>query len=273
MGKLIPIATAFITVYNEERWIANAVQSLLVQTLEDIEILVVDDGSDDRTLERLNIFSDPRLRIISRERSGRANSLAFTCLEARGRYLANLDADDEAYPDRLEKQVSFLDSHPNHAWVGAGEEREDSQRGEHIHRLYPETNSKIRKQSSKCIPYCHSAITFRRELIDQGINYDSEQPYLIDFEFFLRVAKQFKVANLPEILVMRRARHESYFQSHFTRTEQNKRLAKFCLKAVHDFDLPFWYSVYPFFRLVYPYFPNNLKKLIRSKHGMKEING
>lgn len=268
-----PVATAFITVYNEEQWISKAVESLLNQTLQNIEILIVDDGSTDRTRDILASFQDPRLRVIARDRAGRADSLAFACKEARGKYLANLDADDEAYPTRLEKQVRFLESHPDHAWVGCGEDREDSQRDEHIHRLYPQTDIDIRRQSAKCIPYCHSAVTFRRDLIEQGINYDPKQPFLIDFEFFLRVAKKYKVANLPEVLVMRRARHESYFQSRFKTSLQNRRLAKFCAQAVREFGLPFHYYAYPAARLAYPLLPNALKRIVRHRQGLQESHG
>jgi glycosyltransferase EpsE len=262
--------TAFITVYNEEQWISRAVESLMNQTLQGLEILVVDDGSTDGTRAILSSFQDPRLRVIVRHRAGRAESLAFACREAKGKYLANLDADDEAYPTRLEKQVRFLDSRPDHAWVGCGEDREDSQRKEHVHRLYPETDEAIRRQAARCIPYCHSGVTFRRSLIEEGINYDPRQPFLIDFEFFLRVARYHKVANLPEVLVKRRARQDSYFQSRFTTGAQNRRLAWLCTRAVREFALPPHYYTYPAARLVYPLLPSSLKRPIRRRLGLEE---
>ena len=267
-----PIVTAFITVFNEERWIESAIISLLNQSLSDIEILVVDDGSTDRAAEIINSIDDERLRLIQRDRNGRADSLAFACRQAKGKYLANLDADDEAYPERLAKQVQFLEAHPDYAWVGGGEEREDTQRNEHLKRLYPPTDSKIRLQCAKCIPYCHSAVMFRRQLIEQGINYDPKQPFLIDFEFFLRVAKQYKVANLPEIVVKRRARDDSYFQHHFGTHKTNQRLARLCAKAVYDFQLPRWYYIYPLLRLAYPLIPTAWKRIIRSRHGLTETH-
>lgn len=212
------------------------------------------------------------MRLIQRERSGRADSLAFACRKAKGKYLANLDADDEAYPTRLTKQVAFLEKHQDYAWVGGGEEREDTQRNEHIKRLYPETDQKIRAQCAKCIPYCHSAVMFRQTLIEQGLNYDPKQPFLIDFEFFLRVAKRYKVANLPEIVVKRRARDESYFQRNFSAHKTNRRLARFCAKAVYEFKLPPFHYTYPLLRLAYPLIPTALKRIIRGRHGLAESN-
>jgi len=267
-----PIVTVFITVFNEEKWIKNAIISVLNQSLQTIELLVINDGSTDNTLQILNSISDARLQVIHRERKGRADALAFACYKAKGRYLANLDADDETYPERLARQVQFLEAHPDYAWVGGGEEREDTQRNEHINRLYPESDKAIRIQSAKCIPYCHSAVMFRRELIEQGINYDPKQPFLIDFEFFLRVAKQYKVANLPEIVVKRRARDESYFQRTFTTQRQNRRLAYLCTKAIYEFRLPPWYYIYPLLRLIYPLIPINWKKKIRHQQGLMETN-
>ncbi|TCS71935.1 glycosyl transferase family 2 [Sulfuritortus calidifontis] len=267
-----PRVTAIVTVFNGEDFVAHAVESLLAQTLHDIEILIVNDGSTDGTFAILDALSDPRLRIIHLPRSGRAAALAMACREARGRYIANLDADDISYPERLERQAAFLDAHPDHAWVGCGEEQEDSRRGEHHRRIYPLSDMEIRRQSAKCIPYCHSGAMFRRSLIDEGINYDPAQPYLIDFEFFLRVAERHKVANLPEVLVKRYVRGESFFQSRYKTWRQNLRLARLCARAVRRFGLPVRFYLYPLARLIYPYIPHGLKRRIRQRHGLEETD-
>lgn len=265
-----PHVTAMITVYNGEGFVANAVQSLLAQSLRDIEVLVVNDGSTDGTAAVLDSIGDERLRVIHLPRTGRAGALALASREARGRYVANLDADDISYPQRLEKQAAFLDAHSDHAWVGCGEEQADSRRGEHHFRAYPVEDADIRRQSAKCIPYCHSGVMFRRNLIEEGINYDAAQPYLIDFEFFLRVAERHKVANLPDVLVKRHVRGESFFQSRYKTSRQNLRLARLCAQAVRRFDLPLRFYAYPLARLVYPYIPNGLKRRIRSRQGLGE---
>lgn len=268
-----PRVTAIITVYNEQDLIKRAIDSLLEQTLSKIEVLVIDDGSSDETPVVLASITDSRLRVIRGQRMGRAKALKLACEEARGDYIANLDADDIAYPERLEKQVAFLDAHQDHAWVGCGEERRDSQRNEHVSRLYPLTDEDIRHQCAKCIPYTHSGITFRRSLIEEGINYDPAQPYLIDFEFFLRVARRYKVANLPEVLACRYVRNESFFQSRFKTSRQNRRLARFGLLSVFWFSLPWYYVAYPLARLIYPYLPNQLKRSVRANHGLSEAQG
>lgn len=265
-----PIATAIITVFNEEQYIRNAVRSLLEQSLQNIEILVIDDGSSDRTPEILREFDDDRLRIETPGRLGRAGALAYAAEAAGGKYIGNLDADDEAMPERFKAQVEFLETHPEYFWVGCGVERVDSQRNEHVVRHYAESNSEIRKQAAKCIPYCHSAIMFRRDLMQQGVNYDPNQKYLIDFEFFLRVALRGKVANLPEILAKRRVRDESYFQRSFSRSRQKRRMAQLCFKAVRQFKLPPHHYAYPLMHMGYPLIPPSIQRRMRAWGGISE---
>ena len=265
--------TALITVFNEETWVAQAVQSLLGQTLADIDILVIDDGSTDATPDILARIDDPRLRVLRRERMGRAAALALGVAEARSDYVAILDADDEAYPERFARQVAFLDAHPEVAWIGCGEERRDTQRGETAERLYPTTDAAIRRMAARCIPYSHSGVTFRRSLRGEGLNYDPSVPYLIDFEFFLRVAERHRVANLDEVLVMRRLRGESFFQSRFKRRAQNRALARLSARAVRRFGLPVWHLGYPLARLGYDLMPHGLKQRLRRAAGLTERFG
>lgn len=266
----VPEVTAFLTVYNEAGLVGRAVRSLLKQTHENAEVLVVDDGSNDNTAEVVANIDHPCLRLIRSARIGRAAALAHACREARGCYLANLDADDIAYPERLERQSAFLDAYPDHAWVGCAEDREDTQRNEIFTRVYPRDDADIRRMAAKCIPYCHSAVMFRRSLLGEGLNYDPAQPFLIDFEFFLRVAARHKVANLPDPLVKRYVRDESYFQSRFSTARQNRRLALLCARAVREFGLPPRYYLYPLARLIYPWLPNALKRRVRGTQGLVE---
>ena len=269
----MPRVSALITVFNEETWIAAAVESLLRQDMEDIEILVIDDGSYDRTSEILSGFSDPRLRVLSVERIGRAASLQMGLNEARGAFIAILDADDESYPQRLSRQLAFMEAHPEVAWLGCGEERRDSQRSEQAVRHYPETDAATRIMAARCIPYSHSGVMIRRSVVDDGLNYDPSVPYLIDFEFFLRVAERHKVANLPDVLVMRRLRNESFFQSRFKRKAQNRALAQLCASAVHRFGLPRWHLAFPLARLGYDLVPDRFKRGLRRVAGLKENFG
>ena len=111
---------------------------------------------------------------------------------------------------------------------------------------------------------------FRQSLIEQGVNYDPHQKFLIDFEFFLRVMRHCKAANLPDVLVKRRVRKESYFQSTFSPWKQNSRLVTLSRKAVQDFRLPVWHYAWPTLRLGYPLVPNAVKRRLRTANGLLE---
>lgn len=269
-GRAVTISV-IITTFNEEANIRRALESATYDNLDCAEVIVIDDGSTDGTVDIVRGFNNPRVRLIEAGRLGRAGALQKAVAAARGHFVANLDADDEALPGRLAAQASFLEAHPTVAWVGGAEEMVDTRRGERFVRRYPESDAAIRRQSAKCIPYSHSAVMFRRSLLHEGLNYDPSQPYLIDFEFFLRVAKKHLVANLSEVVVRRHVRGESYFQSHFKTSKQNRRLAFFCAKAVYYFRLPPGYYIYPGARLIYPFLPNSLKRYIRRNQGLEEI--
>lgn len=267
-----PIVTAFITVYNGEKYIERSVKSLLDQTVRDIEVLIIDDGSNDRTPQILGSMVDDRLRVVYGVRRGRGGSLALAASLAKGEYLANLDADDESLPCRLAEQVRFLSTNRDHTWVGSAEDREDTLRGEHVKRAYPEKDRDIRIQASRCIPYCHSAVMFRKKIIDSGINYDPRQKFLIDFEFFIRVARKYKVANLPDALVRHRVYKDSFFRKNFSTYRQNIKLSYLCGRAIRELGLPGQNYIYPLLRLGYPCLPNNVKRLIRKVGGIKEAS-
>ncbi len=119
-SNFCPRVTVFVPVYNAEKFIADTVASVLRQTFTDFELLVIDDGSTDQSIKILESFHDQRIRI---ERNGKNRGRPFTrnkgLMQARGEYLSVLDSDDLCEPDRLARQVEFLDTHPNIAAVGS----------------------------------------------------------------------------------------------------------------------------------------------------------
>ena len=115
-----PKVTVFIPVHNRELYIRVAVNSILAQTFEDFELVVVDDGSTDRTAEVLAGYADPRLRVLHNPTNLGIPASRNRGLEAaRGEYIALLDSDDHAYPDRLARQVKYLDANPGITQVGS----------------------------------------------------------------------------------------------------------------------------------------------------------
>lgn len=115
-----PRVTVFIPAFNVERYIAESIESVLAQTYRDFELLVVDDGSTDRTLETLRSYEhDPRVRIIANSTNlGRPATRNIGLDLARGELIAFLDGDDICLPERLQHQVDYLDAHPGITGVG-----------------------------------------------------------------------------------------------------------------------------------------------------------
>src|SRR5262245_55227910 len=115
-----PKVTVVIPVYNREKYVAAAIESILAQTFSNFELLVIDDGSTDGSREVIQSFRDLHVHLVCNETNlGIPRTRNRGIQRAHGEYLAFLDSDDWAYPERLGKQVAFLDSHPEHAAVGA----------------------------------------------------------------------------------------------------------------------------------------------------------
>lgn len=104
--------SVIMPVYNQERYLADAISSILNQTFTDFEFIIVDDGSTDKTVEIIESFDDNRIRLIRAEHQGFLSALKLATSEASGKWLARMDSDDVCTPDRFEKQMNFLAAHP-----------------------------------------------------------------------------------------------------------------------------------------------------------------
>jgi glycosyltransferase involved in cell wall biosynthesis len=196
-----PRVTVLLSVYNGDRFLREAIDSVLGQAWEDFELLVVNDGSTDGTATILKSYSDARLQIITNERNiGVPASLNRGLAHARGEYIARIDADDLALPERLVEQVQYLDRHPQVGLVACATEFVD------------EDGTAIRVESFGLIPEqlyytltfvnCihSSSVTFRKELILDIGGYDESMRYAIDYDLWLRVSRRTKIVKLRKVL-------------------------------------------------------------------------
>lgn len=104
-------------VYNAEKYIKAAISSILNQTFQNFELIIINDGSTDNSAELIRSFSDPRIRYIEQANKGLPQTLNEGLILAKGQYIARMDQDDIAYPGRLEKQINFLNNHPEYILV------------------------------------------------------------------------------------------------------------------------------------------------------------
>jgi glycosyltransferase involved in cell wall biosynthesis len=193
-----------MAVHNGAPWVAEAVQSVLTQSLTDLELIVVDDGSTDATAAVLAAVRDPRLSVERQARAGLTRSLNRALARARAPLLARLDADDAARPDRLARQYAFLVAHPEVGLLGTGA-REIDVRGVEIRLIRPpEEDRAIRHALIRRNPFVHSAIMMRRALVEQVGGYDVSFPVAQDYDLWLRLSGVTRMANLPDPLVVRR---------------------------------------------------------------------
>ena len=201
-----PLVTVLLAVHDGERYLGAAVASALGQTSSDLELLVVDDASTDRTSEILAEVAEARLRVIRNdERLGLAGSLNRGLDEARGEYIARLDADDVALPRRLEHQLARLRSSPRVGVLGSAVlEIDDSNRVGRLHQM-PTGASAVRWAALFSSPFFHPSVFVDRDLLERnGLRYDTSFEESEDYELWSRLLDVAEGDNLPDPLVLYR---------------------------------------------------------------------
>lgn len=195
-----PAVSVVIPAYNAGRWLAETIGSVLGQSLGDFELIVVDDASTDDTAAVAAGIGDPRLRLIRQPRNMGVSAARNAGIEAaQGEFIAFLDADDIALPQRLEKQVAFLRAHPEVAILGGWMQtfgRRDDVWTAHAH------HDDIRAELLYDVGIMQPTAMCRRDaLLRHGLRYDPALHLSEDYELWTRCADVLRLANLPEVLV------------------------------------------------------------------------
>jgi glycosyltransferase involved in cell wall biosynthesis len=198
-----PQVSAIVTAYNSGRFIHRSLRSLQTQTLRDIEIIVVDDGSTDGTAEVIDEYArrDPRVRVFHQPNAGAPGAGNRGLAEARGEFVAVLDHDDIALPDRLEKQAAYLGEHPAVGLVGGAIGVMDvNERKVRVHR-FPTAPADVRYWLFRQPTINHSSSTMRRELALAIGGYRLNFDVVPDVDLFLRISDRAELATLPDVVV------------------------------------------------------------------------
>jgi glycosyltransferase involved in cell wall biosynthesis len=195
-----PKVSVVTSVYNGEKYIEECVQSILHQSFEDFEFILLDNGSTDGTAELLDRINDPRVRVVHQENLGISQSLNKGVHLARGELIVRLDADDVSYPHRLEHQVKFMDANKDYVLCGGGYQRWiDGSLSPQTVPL-PLTDHDIRRCLSRFNPIAHSAVVFRKDAFLQVGGYDRHLLFTQDYDLWIRLMKIGKACNLEENL-------------------------------------------------------------------------
>jgi glycosyltransferase involved in cell wall biosynthesis len=233
-----------MTVFNGMPYLVKSVDSILSQTYQDVELVVVDDGSTDDSLAYLNSLSDPRLKVIQGGRLGRGKALNLGLRHCKGTYIAINDADDISYPDRIEKQVQFLEEHKDHVLVGSLSYFMDHNAGEKIvHKKRPLTDEGIKEALTKGQPIQHVTAMIRKEAILTAGGYNENISFLFDRDLFLKLGRLGRLANLSEPLV-EVGHHESrFFYFNYKGLQREYWSLRYRIKAILLFHFPKWWII------------------------------
>ena len=233
-----PKVTVFIPVYNRERYIGAAIDSILAQSFTDFELLLVDDGSTDDSVAVIEAYDDPRIRLERNAQNlgsprTRNRGLDLT----RGEYMAMLDSDDAAYPERLARQVAFLDAHPDYAAIGSWGRAMDAA-GRPLRKILRE----IKKQPTDA-DEVKAHLMFRcclnnrsmtgRTAMLREFGYRDDFPRCQDYDLLANLSVRYKLGNLPEVLVLGRTHDQQITAQTFDLGQAKKQeIARRQLNAI-----------------------------------------
>ena len=210
----MPEITVLMSVYNGQKYLRQCIESILSQTNGDFEFLIIDDGSTDSTPSILASYQDPRMKIIRQENCGVTKSLNRGLALAQGTFVARIDADDIAMPDRFEKQFSFLQFNPDVGIVGSNAILID-ENGNQIGRLqYPQEHEALVTHAENFRGrFPHSSFFFRVKAVRKLNGYNERYVKALDHDLFFRLCRKYRVACLPESLIALRLHSSSLLHS------------------------------------------------------------
>lgn len=202
-----PMVTVLMSVYNGGRYLREAMESILTQTFTDFEFVIIDDGSTDDSRDIIHSYPDNRIRLISHESNqGLVAALNNGLKNSRGRYIARMDADDISLPERLQKQVDFMETHPE---IGASGTWFITFGKENHKEWLPITPDEIKCHLLFHSPLAHPSIIMRKSvLLEQGFHYDGTYKHAEDYHLWIELSRKTQLANMPEALLYYRVHEE-----------------------------------------------------------------
>ena len=198
-----PLVSVVMAVHNGCQFLGESIESILNQSFDDFEFLVVDDGSTDGTSQILHnyAFADPRLRIYTQKNLGQTASLNKGWRLARGELVARMDADDLAKPERIKRQVEFLKFHPEVALLGTSFEFMSRDGTRRLPILLPSEDADIKKALPHGNCLAHPTIMMRKFALIETGGYRSAFLHAEDYDLWLRIAERYTLANLADPLL------------------------------------------------------------------------
>lgn len=199
-SHLIPLVSVLMPVYNGEEYLREAVDSILAQTLSDFEFIIINDGSTDITEDIILSYNDQRIHYYKNEKNlGIVGTLNRGLDLCKGKYIARMDADDVSMPQRFEKQVAYMNTHPDVVACGC------------LYTVYGKENrgavdvaieaDDVRMDMALFCQYAHSTMMLRREILEKhALRYREDYRHAEDYKLWTELLQYGDMVNLPEVL-------------------------------------------------------------------------
>lgn len=227
-----PAITVLLPVYNAQKFLKDAIESILNQTFEDFELLIIDDGSEDESPAIISGFADSRIRLIRQnENQGLIKTLNHGLGLANGKYIIRMDADDISLSHRFAKQFNFMEGHPEIGVCGSWIKAMNHPRRE-IFEYYI-SHEEIILHMFELVPFAHPSVIIRKSIIDKfKLNYNESYLHVEDYALWFDMHKFTKFANLPDVLIQYRFHDKQLSKRHVEL--QNVNADKIRRKVLED---------------------------------------
>ena len=233
-----PLVSVLMTVYNGMPYLQQSVQAIQAQTYTNWELIIVDDYSTDTTWDWLSQLNDNRIFIFRTNQKGRGFALNTGLEKCKGTYLAINDADDVSVPNRLSKQVNYLNQHPEIALVGSNFVKVFSDFKQEVsHKPSDDGSLRLQLAEQSCIQ--HSTVMLRTNALKQINGYNTRIRFMFDRDMYIRLAHLYPIANMPDVLVSINRHQQQYFVSTYKGLQRLGYQLKFAWRAIYLLDLPF----------------------------------
>lgn len=205
------MVSVLLATHNDEKYIKEAIDSVINQTYRDFELIIIDDGSSDRTAEIISSYDDERIIFIKNgQNMGLPYSLNKGMEMARGEYIARMDGDDICFPQRLQKQLEYMEQHPEITMCGANRLDFSEKGKKSAKRFFPEESEALKVRLLFGNPIAHSSWFIRKDdFLKHHFRYDEDFRYSQDYELIYRILKSCKIACVQTILLKYRVKEKT----------------------------------------------------------------
>jgi len=262
-----PLVSVLMPAYNAEKYIREAIESILSQTYKNFELIIINDCSTDSTKKIIQKYAkkESRLVLINNEENLKISKTLNKGLElAKGKYIVRMDADDWSYPDRIEKQVKLMEDNPELVLSSGQMEICDCEMNIKNKSNFPITNEKIRKVILQYNPMVHPAMIFRRDIALSIGGYD-EEIKSEDYMFTIDMSSEGELANLNDVIIKYRILDNSITGSKMLAIHLATLQCAFRGHLLYDIPITFKTKVITLARLFIAYFvPSTIWRFIST---------